>query len=611
MGTRHSLTVVIPAFNVEDWIGRTLQSVVDQEVQPTEVIIVDDGSEDGTAQVAKTFLPEVHVVHQKRRGVAAARNTGASLAQSDLILFLDADDVLLEGAIAHALSAWEASAPRAGVCIPNHVWGRGDHLFSAWPEDQTVRLLQRDDVPSILRRNWLFANGFVRRDVWLRSPFDPSIRGGEDLDFYVRLLLSGVSIAVLGRPGVRMSLKRQGSATARTHFMRAERRRLFKKLAREPDLEFRERAIVTRQRLRSTVGQLIASREQLGADLSPKTILQVLVDERGGAGQHIALLERSLAEEFAFSTVRISPGRPGVAWARLARQIQEALRRTQSGVVHAHGVRAAAVVAFSRPRRLRVRSVVTVHGLHSVRRSQGVVRAAAIVFNRWVLSHFDVVVALSETDRQTILDLKLASSGSTRLVEPGIPSVHAGPPRDSGSLPLEDKLSVVWMARFVPQKDPLTFVRAASHLDESVRWLMVGDGPMLDEARMLASAFSLSVEFLGWSEDTDGVLAQSTIFVSTSLWEGLPIALLEAATRCVPIIATEVSGNRDLADKGIPILLVPARDPSRLATAISSLLRDEQRREAMAKEGSAVVRREFSVDRWRRDMKVIYNSLFQ
>lgn len=88
------ISVVIPLYNKEKQIAYTLQSVLNQTFQDFEVVIVDDGSTDGSvAEVEKFCDSRIRLIHQKNAGVAAARNRGIEEAKGDLIAFLDADDV--------------------------------------------------------------------------------------------------------------------------------------------------------------------------------------------------------------------------------------------------------------------------------------------------------------------------------------------------------------------------------------------------------------------------------------------------------------------------------------------------------------------------------------
>src|ERR1700722_18018315 len=89
------VSILIPAYNSEKWISDTLRSAIAQTWTHKEIIVVDDGSKDQTAAIARQFEADgVRVVTQKNQGAAAARNTAFGLSRGDYIQWLDADDLL-------------------------------------------------------------------------------------------------------------------------------------------------------------------------------------------------------------------------------------------------------------------------------------------------------------------------------------------------------------------------------------------------------------------------------------------------------------------------------------------------------------------------------------
>lgn len=87
------ISVVIPAYNVGPFLKETIGSVLNQTVLPSEIILVDDGSKDNTARVAKSFGEKVKYIHQENKGCSAARNSGIRAATCEFFAFLDGDDL--------------------------------------------------------------------------------------------------------------------------------------------------------------------------------------------------------------------------------------------------------------------------------------------------------------------------------------------------------------------------------------------------------------------------------------------------------------------------------------------------------------------------------------
>lgn len=92
------LSIIIPAYNAEAYLPQCLDSILAQEHWGCEVIVVDDGSTDGTAALLERY-PDVKVVHQENRGMSTARNRGLDVARGEYILFVDSDDLLTDGAL--------------------------------------------------------------------------------------------------------------------------------------------------------------------------------------------------------------------------------------------------------------------------------------------------------------------------------------------------------------------------------------------------------------------------------------------------------------------------------------------------------------------------------
>jgi glycosyltransferase involved in cell wall biosynthesis len=95
-----TVAVVIPAWNAERWLGEALDSALAQEHAPVDVLVMDDGSADRTAELARSYPEPVRVVSQLNGGIGAARNSGVERVSAELVAFLDADDLLTPASIA-------------------------------------------------------------------------------------------------------------------------------------------------------------------------------------------------------------------------------------------------------------------------------------------------------------------------------------------------------------------------------------------------------------------------------------------------------------------------------------------------------------------------------
>lgn len=146
------------------------------------------------------------------------------------------------------------------------------------------------------------------------------------------------------------------------------------------------------------------------------------------------------------------------------------------------------------------------------------------------------------------------------------------------------------VGRFVPAKDYATLLRAAKPVLESNNaaelWL-VGDGPEKEDLERLTEDLGIRdrVLFTGWQPDVSKYLSRMTVFVLSSITEGIPVAMLEAMVAGIPVVATRVGGIPEVIEHGKNGLLVDPRRPEELAQAVMQLLRDEGLRTRLGDQG--------------------------
>jgi glycosyltransferase involved in cell wall biosynthesis len=169
----------------------------------------------------------------------------------------------------------------------------------------------------------------------------------------------------------------------------------------------------------------------------------------------------------------------------------------------------------------------------------------------------------------------------------------------------------VLVARLSPEKDVDTLLRAAAlaaREDPAFRLEIAGDGVCLPELRGRTAELGLGecVRFLGEVRDVPGLLARASVFVLSSLTEGISLTLLEAMARGLPVVATRVGGNPEVVAEGETGLLVPPRDPAALAGALLQVRRDPDRARGLGLAGRRRVEGHFDVRRMVDDYEELY-----
>ena len=104
-----TISVIIPCYNAKIWISDTLQSAAGQDISDIEIIVIDDGSVDGSADIVAKTLPSIKLIKTKNQGACMARNIGIKASKGEFIQFLDADDLLAEGKIKKQLKVLNES----------------------------------------------------------------------------------------------------------------------------------------------------------------------------------------------------------------------------------------------------------------------------------------------------------------------------------------------------------------------------------------------------------------------------------------------------------------------------------------------------------------------
>lgn len=217
------ISVIIPVYNSERYVDAALESVLAQSRPPTEIIVVDDGSTDQSAQVARRYQPIVQVLHQPHAGPGAARNLGVSVAQGELLAFLDADDLWLPDKLERQVTYLQN---HPGIDI---VFGGVEQFIS--PE---LSLAQQPALPD----QPISAGGHVgamliRRQSFVRvGPFATTWTVGEFIDWYGRAQTLELQSAILPAVVMRRRLHTT-NLTRRTQDRRGDYLQILKALLDE------------------------------------------------------------------------------------------------------------------------------------------------------------------------------------------------------------------------------------------------------------------------------------------------------------------------------------------------------------------------------------------
>lgn len=263
-------------------------------------------------------------------------------------------------------------------------------------------------------------------------------------------------------------------------------------------------------------------------------------------------------------------------------QLFNVIRHTRPDLVHTHSSKAGFLGRLA-ARRCGVPAVVhTPNGLYFLGQANPTKRRFYLLLERFAARWSDVVIATSASERDELLRWRIASPERIVLIENGVEPDRLPANLDRQALRAAygiapDTLLVGTLARATEQKNPLLFVRSAALLAARfphVSFMWIGDGDLLDAARQEANALGISerCRFLGHKDDGSTLLSMFDLFWLPSQYEGLPLALLEAMALSIPVVATDVVGNRDVVVHEQSGLLVPSANAVALADATARLI---------------------------------------
>jgi glycosyltransferase involved in cell wall biosynthesis len=183
MASRASISVIIPVYNGERYLGDAIESILQQTVQPLEIIVVDDGSSDATKEVAKKFESDIQYVYQENSGIPVTRNKGLELAKGELVTFIDADDILVENKLEIQLGLLDQK-PEYEMVI--------GFLYRI-PFSKAYQEISLDGVKGECATS--LGSTLLKKQVFEKvGNFDEEMALAEDVDLFLRILESGIKV---------------------------------------------------------------------------------------------------------------------------------------------------------------------------------------------------------------------------------------------------------------------------------------------------------------------------------------------------------------------------------------------------------------------------------
>jgi len=182
---RPLVSVILPTYNRCQWLPQAIESVLGQTYAPLELIVVDDGSTDGTPDLLKGYSGGIRVIRQANTGVSGARNAGIRAARGELIALLDSDDRWLPEKLAHQVAYFQTSG-QAMICQTEEIWIRnGKRVNPKKRHRKYSGMIFEKTLPlCLVSPSAVMMRAMLFREVGL---FDEALPACEDYDLWLRI----------------------------------------------------------------------------------------------------------------------------------------------------------------------------------------------------------------------------------------------------------------------------------------------------------------------------------------------------------------------------------------------------------------------------------------
>ena len=300
-------------------------------------------------------------------------------------------------------------------------------------------------------------------------------------------------------------------------------------------------------------------------------------------------------------------------------EIYRFIKKNNIEIVHTHSSKAG-ILGRLAARLAKVKIIIhTVHGWSFNDYQPRVERLFFIWLERLSARFSDKLVVASNYDRQKGLDNHIGKENKYSLIRYGVDytefNIKDQNIREELGINPND-LVVGMIACFKPQKSPQNFIRLAflvKKFSPHIKFLLVGDGILRRSIEKLIEKLNLKnyVILTSWRRDIPRILSAIDVFVLTSLWEGLPITVLEAMASSKPVISTHTGGVSEVIVEGKSGFLVTPRDINRMSERLAVLIKDENLRRQIGQNARAGLDSNFTLTNMISKTKNLYEELMK
>lgn len=288
---------------------------------------------------------------------------------------------------------------------------------------------------------------------------------------------------------------------------------------------------------------------------------------------------------------------------RSAQKLKQLVNDINPDIIHLHSSKAGAIGRWAMGNG-QYPLFYTPHGLAFLRKDVPQIKQWSFKAFEMVLHSFfgGEIIACSKGEEKAMKNILPLRRNKVLTVENAVPqkliTVKKWPHQP------QKRLKIGTLGRISYQKNPTLFIAIAKDLKVNYDFIWIGGGEELQETKMR----EVGINVTGWCEREKGLqhLADLDIYIQTSLWEGMPVAIIEAMLTGLPVIANDVIGNRDVLNIGQTGFI--AKSKSDFVESIQNLSNNKTLRQKVGQEAREVAKQRFSLDRMVKELLEVYSS---
>ncbi len=301
-------------------------------------------------------------------------------------------------------------------------------------------------------------------------------------------------------------------------------------------------------------------------------------------------------------------------WGKVKKLIME----NNIDIVHAHGTRANSNT-FWAANSLNIPFIYTIHGWSFHQDQAFLINRLRKFSESFLTSRADLNITVSKSNQDD--GINFFNMKNSTVIYNGIDRDKFNPANEYKDIRTEfgiptDKTLIGFVVRMTLQKDPFTLIKAFRKVVDSSKdiiLLMVGEGDLKAQCIQMCKDLKLedNIIFSNFRQDIPDILNAINIYCLPSLWEGLPIGLLEAMAMKKVVIATPVDGTKEIIEDGVNGFIVPHQNPDKLAEAILKVHNNKDIRNNIAENALNTIINKFDVIKMTRQVEVLYRDILK